>query len=871
MINIKKIVSILMSVMLIVGSVSALAFADDIENSRKLPGVGSISDFINGSYATMASTDSILGQSLNIKGNGYTDNGTKNIGFDPVADWSEYKYFNMVVKNNQITDSQVAVVLYAGSSLTITGQPYWFNQPKITSSSWQLLSIPLSDFKGAGSNPYTKKNNVTGIGFILAKGDFYIDSIWLSNTQPTVTECSAVSVTNGYDDVAVDSASFAFTFNNELAPEDKQNPAGISFKSNAGTPVEFDAGYSDNKITITPKTTLEYGIPYSIKIAGVMDHIGTIASEYTYNFTTTQVSVVASTPVITSSSDTVQASTTVSNFTSDPASATLVLACYDEYGKMIESKTDIKSIELAEGETDKPITAEITGYSNESVCAFVIDNVDERNLLSSDYATLPAQEAEEFPVAPQTVATAFDSGTCDFANDVVTYDAKLNGTMKRTILMSILSGDKVTHMSLLHNDSDGNVNASYQMTSTDASGDYVIELKGRMIDGALTGNYSFLSDSDKQSVYDAATSLTDSDVALKLLKDYSKVFQLDETTLDDDTLMLMTAESLCYNKSSYRDFNDVVSFVKEAVEVCSDLNSQTWDTLADYVISNEKILINTNINDFKALSASNRNKVCYSISSLTFSSLSDLNEKLSDAIDEYLEGLEEAKESKKPSSGKGGGGGGYSVSAPVVVVPPAVETPAPIVPSAPAPETFAFDDLADFTWAQESIESLLAKGVISKSNDAKYRPADRITRAEFVKLVVCALYDASEAADGEFADVSKDEWCYSYIAIAAKHGLINGRQDGTFGKNDCITRQEMAAVIHRAILDLNLNLASGLSEYSYSDDADISHYAKDAVYALYHTGIMAGMEDGSFAPAENANRAQAACVIDRIMKGADHE
>ena len=691
MINIKKIISILMSVLLIAGSIAAPAFATDNADDRyMIPENGDLSGLATGTQTTMVSINSLSGQSLRIdKGGSGVNDGTKKIAFNPAADWSGYNYLNMVVTNNSdSTFSSVAVVLYAGNTFDLK-TPYWFKQPKFSSSSWSLISIPLSEFTGGSSNPYTKMNHVTGFGLILADSTFYIDSMWLSVDKPTATECTAVSVPNGVDDVAPDSASFTFTFNNNLATEAKQKANAITFKSAAGATVEFDADYSDNKLTVTPKTTLDYGTAYSINVGGVMDYRGIAPQKFDYSFTTTAANVVvAATPLLATSAGTVQATTTVTNFTADSAAATLVLACYDGDGKMIKSKTKLEKVELAPTQSS-PVTASVTGYSGESVCAFVIDSIEERNLLSSDYATLPAQDPVDLPSAPQTAATAFASGTCDFANDVVTFDdAKLNGGMQRTLLMSILKGDEVTHMSILHNDSTGNVNVSYPMTNADESGDYVVELKGRKIDGALTGNYTYLSDSGKLDVYNAATSLAGSDDALALLRDNYKAFQLDDSTLANDTLMLMTAESLYYNKSTHSDFNDVVSFSKEAVQVCSALNSQTWDTLADYVINNESILIGKfDISDFKALSETNRNKVCNSIEPLKFASLKDLYDKLSNATRDYLESLEQAKPAKKPSSG---GGGGYSVTGPAVVVPPVEETPVPVVPQA-----YAFDDLAD--------------------------------------------------------------------------------------------------------------------------------------------------------------------------------
>ena len=282
----------------------------------------------------------------------------------------------------------------------------------------------------------------------------------------------------------------------------------------------------------------------------------------------------------------------------------------------------------------------------------------------------------------------------------------------------------------------------------------------------------------------------------------------------------------------------------------------------------EVLLSDYNLSYFENLSATKRNKVCKLIDDLEFSSLKDLEDKLSDAIDDYKSSLK--SDSGKSSGGGGGGGGGYSLQTPVV---PEVSTPeVPIVnPITPENTGYEFADLKDFGWAKESISFLASKGIISKPTDKMFRPGDMITRGEFVKLLVCALYADDANSEAKFTDVNQNDWCYPYVATAFKNGLITGREDGSFGKNDSITRQEMAAVIYRAIVNKKINTPSSLSEYSYSDDSQIAEYAKDAVYALYHTGIMSGMGENNFAPDENANRAQAACVIHRVLKGADNE
>ena len=55
------------------------------------------------------------------------------------------------------------------------------------------------------------------------------------------------------------------------------------------------------------------------------------------------------------------------------------------------------------------------------------------------------------------------------------------------------------------------------------------------------------------------------------------------------------------------------------------------------------------------------------------------------------------------------------------------------------------------------------------------------------------------------------------------------------------------------------------SEKLFADDAQISEYAKDAVYAMRKMGIIDGY-DGIFDPTSPLTRAQAAKVISSLME-----
>jgi hypothetical protein len=58
---------------------------------------------------------------------------------------------------------------------------------------------------------------------------------------------------------------------------------------------------------------------------------------------------------------------------------------------------------------------------------------------------------------------------------------------------------------------------------------------------------------------------------------------------------------------------------------------------------------------------------------------------------------------------------------------------------------------------------LCEKGIIAKPNDKKFRPADNITREEFTKMMVVALYSGATADDHKFTDETDGAWYNYYL------------------------------------------------------------------------------------------------------------
>jgi len=176
----------------------------------------------------------------------------------------------------------------------------------------------------------------------------------------------------------------------------------------------------------------------------------------------------------------------------------------------------------------------------------------------------------------------------------------------------------------------------------------------------------------------------------------------------------------------------------------------------------------------------------------------------------------------------------------------------------------SFSDVLD-GWAKPSIEALAARGIVDGVGSGRFDPSGKVTRAQFLHMLMKAFDLTDQGAVSTFRDVNRDAWYYETVASAQALGIVRGRPDGTFGPNDEITRQDMAVMAYAAAKHLRLDLDRGIL-VSFNDAASISEYAVDAVNALRSAGVMGGVGDGRFAPHAAASRAEAAAVIDRLLR-----
>ncbi len=174
-----------------------------------------------------------------------------------------------------------------------------------------------------------------------------------------------------------------------------------------------------------------------------------------------------------------------------------------------------------------------------------------------------------------------------------------------------------------------------------------------------------------------------------------------------------------------------------------------------------------------------------------------------------------------------------------------------------------FSDLPNDHWAYKAIKSLKDKGIVSGDAEGTFRPDDRLTREELVKMVVLAAGIPLDGAAASFSDVSAAHWSYPYVAAGFTNGVINGRDDGSFGLGASVIRQDAAVIIYNTMKHMGVSF-DGASA-NFSDFDDVADYAKTAVSEMHGKGLINGKGDNMFMPLDYLTRAEAATMIWRML------
>ena len=193
-------------------------------------------------------------------------------------------------------------------------------------------------------------------------------------------------------------------------------------------------------------------------------------------------------------------------------------------------------------------------------------------------------------------------------------------------------------------------------------------------------------------------------------------------------------------------------------------------------------------------------------------------------------------------------------------------------------ESYIDNSFIASNWAMEEVKKAYSNNLIPEEM-LEAVLCDNITREEFAAISI-KLYEAmggyaeyTDIKNTPFLDCKTESPYVDYIGAAYTLGITNGKTINMFAPDDLITREQMAVMFYRVIkLDEQEGLFSSERDFDinnvrkFSDDAEISDYAREGVYYMAENGVIKGIDGANFAPQNTATREQALIMSNRIAR-----
>ena len=183
----------------------------------------------------------------------------------------------------------------------------------------------------------------------------------------------------------------------------------------------------------------------------------------------------------------------------------------------------------------------------------------------------------------------------------------------------------------------------------------------------------------------------------------------------------------------------------------------------------------------------------------------------------------------------------------------------------------AFTDAKASAWYHDGVHWAIENDVMNGVGDGKFAPNDTTTRAQVVTMLW--RLDGSPAYVGmsEFSDVDNEQWYGPAIRWASAEGIVNGYDDGRFGANDAVTREQLVTILYRyaQYKKMDVSVGEDTNILSYDDAFDVSEWAIPAMQWACGSGIVNGIDKNGtlmLAPSDASTRAVVATMFWRFSK-----
>ena len=182
-------------------------------------------------------------------------------------------------------------------------------------------------------------------------------------------------------------------------------------------------------------------------------------------------------------------------------------------------------------------------------------------------------------------------------------------------------------------------------------------------------------------------------------------------------------------------------------------------------------------------------------------------------------------------------------------------------PEEPQTPALPFTDVAEGDWYHDAVAYCWENGIMDGTSGTAFAPNLLLNRAMMAQVLYNLAGGTASTAAG-FPDVSPTAWYADAVNWAAANGYVTGYDNGSYGPEDSLTREQLAVILYRYAG----SPAPAGSLDGFADAASASAYAVDALRWAVGEGLLTGKDGGRLDPTGTASRAELAQILARFAQ-----
>ena len=173
----------------------------------------------------------------------------------------------------------------------------------------------------------------------------------------------------------------------------------------------------------------------------------------------------------------------------------------------------------------------------------------------------------------------------------------------------------------------------------------------------------------------------------------------------------------------------------------------------------------------------------------------------------------------------------------------------------------SFLDVNTGAWYYDAVKYAVENGLMSGTGTYTFEPNTTLSRGMIAQMLYALEGKPSVSSANNFTDVSSSDWYDKAASWAQSKGIITGYEDGRFGPNDPLTREQLALILYNYAKSEGHSTSTKADLSKFADGTSTSPWAQQAMSWAVGEGLLSGRGVNMLYPTGTATRAEVAQIM----------